>query len=536
METVTKETVEPDNGSTSLNSRSLLGRLNLPFLLTAILTGFLALSNDSWWTVGTAGSGSILTASVSPFSVHINGLGVPNTVPGADLIGTVARIGLGLASVALVWQSFFPLSLWRKTVFWSSMSSLAGVFLCFALLLHSTRLILLQQYGVAPTLAGDSVIPGVVLGTDLVAYASPTITSSLSMTFLVGLVGFLVLGGSELAGYLFGPRFRLDVPGLMTGLTGAFLSPPYQHAWLTSNDSGLNPLGQDPDRLTDDQLALSFEKLLRVLQPGALVSVILPPWATRLGNRLVKIVSWTGFDLENSQVIFRSPGRAENELVFRKPAVSEHADMVKQDEQVEPVEEQEPMEAPKPPQWGLSGDLDNSMPGDEDLTNDLYEPGVPRDTEGPHLEEQIEEPVWAQPELAPQELAIVTSAVKVIERTAEPVEYKGLIMQVYMDLVDREINFESVKQIEEILVQHAGREVSIFDQLDQTGANVVKYWWLGESAVQTETRVAKKLRGKLFSLGKRVRRVKGAFAGHRRSRSKDEPERTVDDASYSMDY
>ena len=520
METDT-QTVEPDNGSTGRKWRSILDRLNLPFLLAAIITGSLALSSDPWWTVGSAGSGSVLTAAVSPFSVEINGLGVPNSVPGTDLIGTIARVVLGLVAVALAWQSFFPLSVWRKTVLWSSMSTLAGTFLSFALLLHSTQLILLQRYGVVPPLAGDSVIPGVVLGTDLVAYASPTISSSLTLTFLAGLAGFLVLGGSELARYFLGPKFRLDVPGFMTGLSGAFLSPPYQHAWLTSNDSGLNPLGQDPDRLTDDELALSFERLHRVLQPGALVSVILPPWATRLGNRLVKVVSWTGFNLENSQVIFRAPGKPENELVFRKPAGPEHVDVLEQEEQGKQVEEKEPMEAPKPVgsrESGLKGDFDDGLPGDEGLTNDLYEPGAPRDIEGTPPEEQIEEPVWTKPDLSPQELAIVNSAVRVIERTAEPIEYRELINHVYMDLVDREINFESADQIEQMLVQHAGRELSIFDQLDETGGNVVKYWWLGESAVQTETRVAKKLRGSLLSLGKRVRSVKGAFAGRRRSR------------------
>jgi hypothetical protein len=396
------------------------------------------------------------------------------------------------------------MSVWRKPVLWLSLSSMAGTFLSFALLLHSTQLVVLQTYGVDPQLSGTSIIPGVVLGTNYVAYASPTISSSLGLPFFVALAGFVLLGGSELAQFLLSPRFASYLPEFMTGLSGAFLSPPYQHAWLTTTDESLNPLSQDPDNLTDDQLALSFEKLLQVLQPGARVSVILPPWATRLNNRLVRVVSWSGFNLENSQVIFRVPGRPENQLIFRKPATT--GQVVPQ---VPKSDSESGMEEDSLDQE-ISA-LEDSFSADERTGPELETRSEPEEIEAPPVDEQIEDPVWTQTSLDPLESAMLSSAVKVIERVGEPVPYRELINEVYMDLLDREVSFESVNQIEVTLLQHAGKELAIIEQLDEIGANVVRSWWLGETGIRTEKGLAKGLRAKLSRVRTRVRNVKGPF-------------------------
>src|SRR5262249_24116438 len=162
------------------------------------------------------------------------------------------------------------------------------------------------------------------------------------------------------------------ITDLVGGLAGAVLSPPYQHTLLTSTDQTLNPLAQDPDKLNDDELAISFERLLKALQPGATVSVIVPPWATKLSSRLAKVVPWTGFNLENSQVIFRTPGSPENELVFRKPGSVEPAGTG--DLEDETPELSTDLVSPSSRETtgsGTTDDLGNALTVDDDLGNDL---------------------------------------------------------------------------------------------------------------------------------------------------------------------
>ena len=504
MEVTPQEEEEGQSSTGKPSVLSIFSRLNIPFLIVAAITGLVATNSDPWWTISSAQSTNILQANVSPFFVRITGVGIPSTVANADTIGLITRILMGLTAIALAWQGFFPMSVWRKPVLWLSLSALAGVFLSFALLVHSTQLILFQQFGVMPGLTGDVTIPGVVLGTDLVAYQSPIISSTLALPFFGGLAGFLVLGGMELAQTILFPRLALSVSELMTGLTGAFLSPPYQHTWLTSDDQGMNPLAQDPDRLTDDQLAISFERLLKALQPGATVSVILPPWATRLSNRLARVVSWTGFELENSQVIFRTPGRPENELVFRKPVISQ-----KTDSESSEASELAAPEEPSSPEQDLTsvGVLDNSLGTDGDLSSDLYQPGKDVATDGPPVDEEIEDPVWAQPELSPVETAIIASALKMIERTNAPIRHEDLVDEICEDLVNENVSFDSVGQVEDVLVSHEGKEFTAMEQLDETGTDVVRFWWLGELGRSTEPAAKTRLRSGFSSIRKRIGKI-----------------------------
>jgi len=520
MEKTPQEEVEDQQkGSSRARLQEIVSRLNIPFLIGAAIAGIVAASSDPWWSVRSAISTNILRVDVSPYYVSMTGLGIPSTVPNADVSGLIVRVAVGVTAVALAWQGLFPLSIWRKPVLWLSLSVVAGTFLNFALLVHSTQLILLQQYGFVPQLTGSTVIPGAVLGTDFVTYSSPTISSSLGLSFFGCLAAFIVIGGSELAQYMLLPKLGLDAPQFLTGLTGALLSPPYQHAWLTSSDQGLNPLGQDPDKLTDDQLARSFEKLLKALKPGAEVSVILPPWATRLSSRLIRVVSWTGFDLENSQVIFRAPGRPENELVFRKPTPPELAES----QPSEQAADAEPVAGPEPParqeyrERGGESDLGSSFGSDEGLSNDLYQSGRPREIEGPPVEEQFEDPAWARPELDPQEAEIINSAVKLLESAGEPIPYRELINHVYLDLTSRHVGFESGSQIEVVLLQRVGKELSIFEHLDETGANVVRAWWLGEGEVPRGSAVSNKMRTRLSEFGRRFGKFKGLLGSRRRS-------------------
>ncbi len=468
-----------------MDKAPLLQRLNLPFLITALITSFVALINDPWWTVQAVNSGSILNVRVSPFYVQIDALGAPSTVPYSFALGTATRILLAATTIALFLVAFRPKSVWGKLVFWLGLSSLVEVCLSFALMLHSAQVMLGSLYGTIPPLTGNTVIPGTVLGLDLTIYPNPTISSSFTLAFFLGLTSVVVLGGSEALRFLRRSRSELITLDFMRGLSGVFLSPPYQHAWFTSTDQSLNPLNQDPDNLTDDELALSFEKLVETMQPGGLVSVILPSWAGHLSNRLARVVPWTGFHLERSELIYRVPGRPENELVFRKPASIQ---------QVEP--ESERAELPTPPE------------AIEEEPTEIEVPPPLEEIEGPPVAEAVEEPIWAQPALTREETAMLKSALGVIERRQEPVPYRELLNEVYMDLMDRSVNFESARQIEATLLDHAGKELAIIEDLDETGATVIRKWWFGERGIKAEALRRPRLWSKLTSAKRSIPSVK----------------------------
>ena len=351
--------------------------------------------------------------------------------------------------------SIFPKSVLRKPIFWLATSSVAEVFVSFAFLLHAAQVTILNTYGTIPPLAGNTVIQGRVLGLDLSSYLNPTLSSNFAPSFYLGLISIAVLGGSGIIHYLLHPqKVEFLSSELFRGLSGVYLSPPYQHAWFTSTDSGLNPLGEDPENLTDDELAMSFERLLEKMQPGGLVSVILPAWASGLNDRLVRVLPWTGFHLEKSELIYRVPGKPENELVFRKPVNVRR---------VQQVQEKDEHSTPIP---------------------SLEVPSI--GSEQPPVIEVIEEPLWVEPRMSRRELAMVKSAVSAIERRKEPVPYKELLNDVYMDLLDKKVDFESARQIETTLLKHAERELTIIEDLDETGSKVLKKWWLGERLLRAE--------------------------------------------------
>ncbi len=96
------------------------------------------------------------------------------------------------------------------------------------------------------------------------------------------------------------------------------------------------------------------------------------------------------------------------------------------------------------------------------------------------------EPQSAEPAVSKQELSMLKSAVSVIERRQEPVPYRELLNEVYTDLLDHNVDFESVRQIEATLLKHVGRELVLLDGLDNATGITVKKWWLGEKAVDAE--------------------------------------------------
>src|SRR5438445_9710792 len=51
------------------------------------------------------------------------------------------------------------------------------------------------------------------------------------------------------------------------------LLPPYKRVWMSSGDKGLNPLSEDPERVTDEQLMVSFGNIFRTVEPGGIVRI-----------------------------------------------------------------------------------------------------------------------------------------------------------------------------------------------------------------------------------------------------------------------
>src|SRR6266566_2749299 len=240
-----------------------------------------------------------------------------------------------------------------------------------------------------------------------------------------------------------------------------YLSPPYQHVWFSSNDKEFNPLGKDPEVLNDDELLVSFQKLFDTVEPGGSLSIILPDWATTLGDRIEKLMPITGFEVESSGLVYRVPGRPENQLRFRKPVQEQSASPI-----VKPaIEEPAPVSPLLPP----------AMPAEKAL-----------DLEPPRVLEIAQTPAWRNARMTRPERAILKSAVTTITARQEAVPYRELLNQVYMELVDKKVDFDSARQIETTLLNHNGREILLIEEADETGTRVLQKWWLGEQQVAPE--------------------------------------------------
>jgi len=437
-------------------------KADLISIAAAVLMGFIALGSEPWWTLNGTTSDQILQVRVSPFYALLEGIALPTTIPSATVIGGLARLLLVTSSILLGLSALRPNAWWRKIVQWFSLSSLTGVFLAFTLLVHASRTAMLNAYGGEIPLLGTQTLYGNILGLDLAQYTNPSLTATFSLPFYLGLLSLAIVGGVELAGTLRGPEELAMASELTRGAKEVHLAPPYQHIWLSSADLDLNPLSRDPDRQTDDQLAVSFEKLNKTLRPGGILKIILPAWAASLSERLLRLVPWTGLNLEKSDVVYRTAGKPENELVFRKPIAKG---------ETEPQQEPENVYESSPPESPLTLALESA------------------EQTAPPAVAAVAEPAWVQPSMTRLEKTILKTSASIITRHKEPVLYRQLLNDVYMELLDRKIEFESARQIENTLLKHAGRELVIIEELDETeaGTKVSRKWWLGDQRIEQDS-------------------------------------------------
>ena len=449
--------------SAGANERlGFLRQIDLLVLIGALLALFVALGSEPWWTLTGTTTGNLLSVQVSPFYLHINALGLPSTVSAANNLGSFTRVLLILGSLALFAASIQPTSWWRNLAVYFGLSSLVELYLSFVLIYYWTETAIVQAYGVVPPYYGTAALQGSILGLDLKYYSAPLVTASFYFPFYLGFLSLGLVVGRSLIKIIHERAFQV-LSALLPrgGIHDVYLSPPYQHVWFSSNDKEFNPLGKDPQMLNDDELLVSFQKLFDTVEPGGNLSIILPDWAITLGDRIQKIMPVTGFEVESSGTVYRVPGRPENQLCFRKPVLEQAASL-----SVDPA-----IEEPAPP----SPLFASAVPAEKAI-----------DAERPPVLEIAQPSTWRHARMTRPERAILKSAVTTITTRQEPVPYRELLNQVYMELVDKKVDFDSARQIETTLLNHCGREILLIEEADEAGTKVLQKWWLGEQQVAPE--------------------------------------------------
>ena len=445
-------------------------------MLGAIVALLLALTSEPWWSLAGTTNTRLLTIQVSPFFLHINAVGLPSTSVFANALGSFTRILLFFGFVGLAAASVRPIAWWRNLAVYLGLSSLAELYFSFLLMYYWAESAFVAAYGVIPPYSGTTALQGRILGLDLVSYSAPLITGGFTVPFYLGFAAFGLVTGRGIIRVIHERTLKVLsalLPG--GGVHDIYLTPPYQHVWFSSGDKGFNPMVSDPDRLNDDELLVSFQKLYDTVEPGGSLSIILPAWATGVGDRFQRLMPSTGFTVESSAVIYRAQGRPETELRFRKPIEEIHKESVAMSPTIEETE-------PEPP-----------FPAVSSLSEGMIE------TVAPPVLEIVDEPQWVPAKLSRTDKTMLNAAVDIISRHQEPVPYRELLNQVYMDLVDRKIDFESARQIENTFLEHNGREVLLIEEKDEANDRVIRKWWLGEKKLAPEKKSRMPSIGKIAS-------------------------------------
>ena len=94
------------------------------------------------------------------------------------------------------------------------------------------------------------------------------------------------------------------------------------------------------------------------------------------------------------------------------------------------------------------------------------------------------------------EKAMLRSAISILSKREEPLPYRELLSQVYMELVEKRVQFDSARQIETTLLSHTGRELILTEESpDDQGFKTTKKWALGQEWIPEE----RNRRGTLFA-------------------------------------
>jgi hypothetical protein len=482
-----------------------LRQVDLLVMLGAFLALFVALGSEPWWTLTGTTNTRLLTIHVSPFYLYINAVGLPTTSAFANSLGSFTRILLFFGFVALVAASIRPTAWWRSLAVYFGLSSLAELYFSFLMMYYWAESAFIQAYGFTLPYSGTTSLQGRILGLDLTYYSGPLITAVFAIPFYLGFLSFSLVIGRGILRVVQERAVRVLAALLPGGsVHDIYLTPPYHHVWFSSGDKGFNPMVSDPDRLNDDELLVSFQKLYDTVEPGGSLSIILPAWATSLGDRFQRLMPNTGFTIESSAVIYRVQGKPETELRFRKP--------------IEEVREESVTTSPTVEEIGPLPQLTPKPSLDEGMIEMVAPPVL----------EVVDEPRWVPAKLSRMEKSMLNAAVDIISRHQEPVPYRELLNQVYMDLVDRKVDFESARQIETALLEHNGREVLLIEETDEANDRVVRKWWLGEKKLAPERKRRMPIIGKIASAKPKLPSIRFPFRKSRKSRY---VEKATDDSS-----
>ena len=491
--------------SESTNDRlGFLRQVDLLTLVGSLLALFIALGSEPWWTLNGTTTGSLLSIQVSPFYLHINALGIPQSAAFANGLGTFTRVLLILGSLALFVASIQPTAWWRNLAVYLGISSLAELYFGFMMNFYWAETSIAQTYGVIPPYYGTAALQGSILGLDLRYYTAPLVTAAFNFPYYLGFLCICLVLGRSVIKMIHERAFQVLsalLPG--GGVHDVYLSPPYQNVWFSSNDKEFNPLGKDPETVNDDELLVSFQKLYNTVEPGGSFSILIPDWAVGLEDRFQKLMPVTGFEVESSAVVYRIPGKPENQLRFRKPLQEQKASL----KSAQVVEVTAPASEIRPPAPSI-------------LPIELSPPvatvaGAVSQEHQPILK-ITRPPTWRSTRMTHPERAMLRSAVATIAARQEPVPYRELLNQIYMELVEKKIDFDSARQIETTLLDHNGREILLIEEADGAGAKVVRKWWLGDQKMTPDNDHKIPIVGRIAEHHPRLPRPRGILTKFRR--------------------
>src|SRR5438034_6157052 len=117
-------------------------------LLGAVVSLYLVISNDPWWSIRGANGNNLLTMQVSPFYFHASATGLSTTASFVEFLGPFTRILLIVAFVALGMSSLNPPSWWRELAVYFSLSAVIELYFSFLLIYHAAEPTLLGVYGI----------------------------------------------------------------------------------------------------------------------------------------------------------------------------------------------------------------------------------------------------------------------------------------------------------------------------------------------------------------------------------------------------
>jgi len=204
----------------------------------------------------------LLSIQVSPFYLHINAIGLPATSAFANTLGSFTRILLFFGFVALVAASIRPIAWWRSLAVYFGLASLAELYFSFLMMYYWAESAFVLAYGIVPPYSGTTTLPGRILGLDLTYYSGLLVTSAFAIPFYLGFLSLSLVMGRGVMRAIQDRTLRVLaslLPG--GGVHDVYLTPPYQHVWFSSGDKEFNPMITDPDKLNDDELLISFQKL-----------------------------------------------------------------------------------------------------------------------------------------------------------------------------------------------------------------------------------------------------------------------------------